>query len=468
MPDVTKVFAPRDNVNDLEVTIVRHCVPDGAQVAADSPILEVETSKTVFDVLAPADGFVRHLTCEGDDVPITRPLCLLAPTREALAETIACDEDNERPEFTASISTPAQGTCVASPENCSEAYTLTPRTETSTTQRFSRRAMELMGQKKLSEQDFAGQGLVRERDVLRLLGELPPQQAEISHIAAESGLIVATDVELHNIPSHREKLSRSKRTEVERLTASSSETIGSQVSVLVPSQGIFSKFGTHPDVVGQMSTRIIFEVSRLMKRFPKLNARYERDHVVYYDDVNIGYAIDSEKGLKVLVFRNADNTSIEVLHERKQDFVLRYFEDKLAACDLSEGTITITDLSEQGTWLFNPIVNYGQAAILGIGGELALSGDRFAYPLILAFDHRVTEGLAASRFLESLRDRLVANEAVLLRQAGLLETTTIREPYCHACLKPLSEIQKMDRYLIKTIGRSGAERPMCTLCLEGW
>jgi hypothetical protein len=127
-------------------------------------------------------------------------------------------------------------------------------------------------------------------------------------------------------------------------------------------------------------------------------------------------------------------------------------------------------LSEQGAWLFNPIINKGQAAILGIGGDQS-KGRENSYPLILAYDHRLTEGLLATNFLVELKDRLIAHENFLMQQMEIsteTEDKIIEEPYCQSCFRKVSEINATQNYLFKCIGENGKERLICSVCTVGW
>jgi pyruvate dehydrogenase E2 component (dihydrolipoamide acetyltransferase) len=277
---------------------------------------------------------------------------------------------------------------------------------------------------------------------------------------------------VEGVVSHKQKLPRAKRTEVNLLVSAQASTVSCQVSVLVPTRGIFTACLQNADFAGQMSSRIIFEVSRLLKTYPMFNAGYLSEHIVYYDEINVGYAVDIQQGLKVPIFRGTDHLTLEEIHQKKQKFIEKYLLNDLTTDDLSCGTFTITDLSEQGCWLFNPIINKGQSGILGIGGEQPLGNKGSVYPLILGFDHRLTEGLTANKFLVDLKERLIAHENLLLRQIGLdsyeQKAEEFQEPYCQSCFLKASQIYSMDNHLFKTITADGKERLVCSVCAERW
>jgi 2-oxoglutarate dehydrogenase E2 component (dihydrolipoamide succinyltransferase) len=329
-----------------------------------------------------------------------------------------------------------------------------------------------MEKSNLRVEDFPQLGLIRARDVLARSGQAAPGPAHVptspvlhSHKAQPRP---TAELSAPEVPRTRKKLSRSKRTEIARLV-SASASLTSQVSVLVPSRGVASRMSADPATAGQMSSRLIFEVARLLRQFPDLNAMYESDHVAHYDEVNVGYALDLGQGLKVPVFRQADQTSLEEIHHRKQEFILNYLEGALTHAHLDRGTFTITDLSDYQAWMFNPLVNAQQAAILGVGGELAVGDGKVVYPLILAFDHRLTEGLSATRFLQALSQRMAAHELVLERQLGGAGVTESHcEPICRYCRRTLSELKSLQAHLLRTAVDEGKESLLCTICIAGW
>jgi hypothetical protein len=171
--------------------------------------------------------------------------------------------------------------------------------------------------------------------------------------------------------------------------------------------------------------------------------------------------------------------SLDEIIQAKDVFIEKYVSNTLSPEDLAGGTFTITDLSSIGCWLFNPLLNYRQSAILGIGGENP-RGD--AYPLVLAFDHRVSDGMTAAAFLNDLKRRLCYHENLLLpdrlpeagraaaQETGKIEAAgTEKElPVCSKCYRDIDELTGMEQYLVQTIDRSGYVQLVCTICMEGW
>ncbi len=432
----------------VAVTLSEWLCTNDTAVAEGQAIFRAVVGERTVDVAAPRSGVLRQLVEPLACAAASSPLALIGDTIQAVelfSRSQLCPEPVVGPVRQSGASAPAR------PAPCSV--------------RFTQSALELLTAKGLSEGQFSGQGLVRTVDVLRALGEVPAQAAPAVRTPAVGE---RPQIPFDDVPVTAKKLSRAKRTEIQRLTASARSAVTSQISRLVPSKGVFAKHAGHPGVVGRMSSRIVFECAQLLRTYPYLNARYEPDHAVLYEQLNIGFAVDAGLGLKVPVVHQADQLTFNALLERKEDMIARYLDGQLTQDDLVGGTFTITDLSEQQSWLFNPIINYGQSAILGVGGELHLGGGRYVYPLVLAFDHRLGDGAMAAAFLGELSQRLAAYETVLLRELGLLQASDPTLICCQQCMKTLEDITERGRLLLKTIGRDGSERLICSTCAQGW
>ena len=151
-----------------------------------------------------------------------------------------------------------------------------------------------------------------------------------------------------------------------------------------------------------------------------LNASIEGDSVVYHPSVNLGIAVDTEKGLIVPTLKDADAKSLADHARDIADLGERGRTNKLTPDDLSGATFTVTNTGSIGAVFDTPIVPSPQAAILGTGvitkkavvvtgpdgGEMiAIRPTCF---LALSYDHRIVDGADASRFLQSVKARIEA------------------------------------------------------------
>ncbi|ACU38824.1 2-oxo acid dehydrogenase subunit E2 [Actinosynnema pretiosum subsp. pretiosum] len=157
-----------------------------------------------------------------------------------------------------------------------------------------------------------------------------------------------------------------------------------------------------------------------LRRFPELNSRVEGDEVVLLDEVNLGFAAQTDRGLVVPVVRGAHALTATELTGRLRDLTASARDGELTAADLTGGTFTLNNYGVFGVDGSAAIINHPEVAILGIGriadrpwaheGQLAL---RKVAQLTLSFDHRVCDGGVAGGFLRYVAD-LVENPVALL------------------------------------------------------
>ena len=466
MTEATPVFISQENVNDESVTLVAWCVANGEQVQAGQDLAEVEGSKAVFSVPAPVDGTVQYTLEVGQEIAVGALLCTIS---SAVQAPLASQDVAGGPDSTpGSLPADNRGTILA--ENLS-AHVLHAQSDTP---RFSRQAAALLQQHALDPQRFVGYGLVRAADVLAMLsGNGVPGLARMIPPAVEpaSPKTIDAPIPALGVPFRRESVSRSKRTEIRSLTSGSHHTLPSVVTVAVPTHGLHTAAAQSAHAPGSITAIILFEVARLLRHYPFFNAFYADGAACLYEAVNIGFALDAGHGLKVPVIRQADTKSLPEIASEMQAMLRRYLDNALRVDDLAAGTFTITDLSSEGVLTFQPLINQGQAAILGIGSEYdrGIGVAEGFFTLILTFDHQLTEGRQAARFLQELARRLRAYEAVMQTQSS-----EAREPHCTRCLTSLSRLHQLDHgqrgthFLVQTIQPDGTHAYCCSLCMQGW
>ena len=239
------------------------------------------------------------------------------------------------------------------------------------------------------------------------------------------------------------------------------------MTVVVPTRGLDEWKRREPAVAEFMSAVVIFESARLLRRYPHLNAYATDDQGMFYEQVNIGYALDAGRGLKVPVLREADSKSLPQLIGERRQFLVDYLGDSIRPAAMAGATFTVTDLSGDGVFTFDPLLVEAQSAILGVGAEFDLpTSQAGAYNLVLAFDHRLVEGRMAAQFLGELKGRLQAHEEAA---PGHFAANPAAEPCCSRCLVSLTEIERLQGCLLHMAGRSKREiKLICSICLAGF
>lgn len=153
---------------------------------------------------------------------------------------------------------------------------------------------------------------------------------------------------------------------------------------------------------------LIKVVASALKVFPEFNASIDIEHneIIYKKFVNIGFAVDSDRGLFVPNIRNADHKNIIEISSELSELSDRVRNKKITPDELKGSTFTVSNLGGVGGTYFSPIIYYPDVAILGVSQSnvepLYADGKfepRLMVPLSLSYDHRVIDGVAAAKFL---------------------------------------------------------------------
>lgn len=149
-------------------------------------------------------------------------------------------------------------------------------------------------------------------------------------------------------------------------------------------------------------------IASAMKVYPQFNTSVdmEKNEIIYKKFVNIGVAVDTEKGLLVPVIKDVDKKNITQLSLDLAEVSKKARDKKLGIDDMQGGCFTISNLGGIGGTYFTPIVNTPEVAILGVSKSVFepvyIDGEfkpRLMMPLSLSYDHRIIDGADAIRFL---------------------------------------------------------------------
>jgi len=456
-----EVFIPKYGQTVEEVTLIKWMLDDGAQVKKGQEILEIETDKTNFIVEAEANGFLhRGPYDEGQVIPVLTVVAIIgkedekfaagAPA-ESAAEAAAPTEGRPAPAegAAASITTGEAGTVFASP-----------------------RARKLAADRGVNLSEVTptgGEGVrVAERDVLAYLASAPKATPVAQRLAEETGIdlrslsgtgpagrITKEDVE--KALSGRGPISAPTAPPVPvavaavaaQLPASSFQLPAAEVVERVPLKGvraiIADRMGASVHTTARVTLMMEVDatefvslrerlkakvseawgwapgyndllavmVAKALRTFPYMNARLAPDAIEYLGHVNLGMAVDTERGLLVPVIRDADQMSVREFGAAFREMVDRARKGKSLPDDLSGGSFTITNLGMFDIEAFTPVINLPEAAILGVGRIIPKWVYRPESPnapvlrqmmaLSLVFDHRVVDGAPAARFLQYIK-----------------------------------------------------------------
>jgi pyruvate dehydrogenase E2 component (dihydrolipoamide acetyltransferase) len=447
-------FIPQLGQTVEEVTLIKWLVEDGAQVAQGQEILEVETDKAVFPVEAIAGGYL-HIGPykEGDVVPVLAVVAVIGEKDDKFEVKGKPEPVVEEAESKMGEATPAApaGTAPSQVREDGRVFA-------------SPRARKLAHEKgvDLARVTPSGGGGVRvaERDVLAYLRSLPKVTPVAQKMAAEAGLdlrqasgtgpggkITREDVEralavppavaaaapaappsvpAPVVPTQLPEVEALERVPLKGVRGIIAQRMATSVHttarVTLMMEVDASQF---VDMRTRLKARVSEEwgfapgyndllakiVAAALRKFPYMNARLTADAVEYLAPVNMGMAVDTERGLLVPVIRDADKKSLRRFGAEFRELAEAARTGRISPDALSGGTFTITSLGTYDVDAFTPVINLPEAAILGVGriAQKAVVRDgeivaRHMWTLSLVFDHRLVDGAPAARFLQYIKE----------------------------------------------------------------
>jgi len=360
MTKIGNIIIESESFNDDYVTIQEICKKNGDYVEKNIDVIfSAETSKASFEIMSHYTGFIRILCKEEDDITI--------------GSTIA-----EIYEFKDDVFKEAQKTQKNNVSIQNEDII------------FSNQALDFINKYSIPKDMFKNKNFVSKKDVLEII----PENKTIS---AQSGEKIDLSWVVNN--STLIKVSTSKKRQIEYLMKGQN-TLASNCSIKVKYLENKSSDIAFKNVKNSLTASILKGCTELLPEFPLLNACFSKEQIYVYNDILLGYAIDLDKGLKVVNLGNLKDKSLPEISKILVRKVKRYFSDKLEINELINSTFTITDLSSEGVYNFIPLINDAQSAILGI---TAVDLDSSSFILTMTFDHRVTEGRYVTKFLRHLK-----------------------------------------------------------------
>jgi pyruvate dehydrogenase E2 component (dihydrolipoamide acetyltransferase) len=435
-------FIPQLGQTVEEVTLIKWLVEDGAKVAQGQEILEVETDKAVFPVEAIASGYL-HIGPyqEGDVVPVLTVVAIIGKADDKFVRKSAPAPKGEPAEATppaATLAAPVEAPPQA-PEEAGRVFA-SPR---------ARKQAHEKGVDLAQVTPTGGGGVrVAECDVLAYLQSLPKATPVAQKMAAEAGL------DLRQVagsgPSGkitREDVERKLKAPVAPPPAPLPPLSEAEVLERIPLKGVRSIIAERMatsvhttarvtlmmevdatqfvDMRERLKARVSEEwgfapgyndllakiVATALRKFPAMNARLTPDAIEVLAPINMGMAVDTERGLLVPVIRDADKKGLRQFGTEFRKLAEGARTGRVSPDDLTGGTFTITNLGMYDVDAFTPVINLPEAAILGVGriAQKAVVRDgqivaRHMWTLSLVFDHRLVDGAPAARFLQYIKD----------------------------------------------------------------
>jgi len=398
-------------------------------------LMVLETSKTTHDVEAEADGYIQYFCEIQGEYEVNKTIAKIF--------TGTNDFDTRTPDSTVReeiIDIQTAGTITANWEG----QTL-----------FSEQALRLIELSASNPSLFKGRDFVSRADVEALLGRSLKETKK--SVASQPVLKTATFSPVDHTQVIVEKISSGKKKEIQYLSDIQSTGLTSTINTTVATGGIFAQVNdSFAYLKNSLLPLIVYETARLLKKYAFLNAYYTQEGIAVYREINIGFAIDIEKGLKVLKLPLTDKKSLTEIEAGIMHLSGKYLDDALDVTDLTGISFTITDLSADAVSFFTPLVNTMNSAILGIS---SIDEELERCILSITFDHRVTEGKQVALFLKELKNRLESYSAESLYR--------VYEIACFKCGTPLAE-DLSDVGFVACIQPNGEKGHICQRCFKGF
>jgi pyruvate dehydrogenase E2 component (dihydrolipoamide acetyltransferase) len=385
----TFLAMPKLGMNMVEGTIVEWLVKEGEQVEAGQVVLAIETDKATQEVEAPASGVLaRILKHEGETLPCNAVMAVIVEPGEAVPGEIP-DMIAEGVAPTADVEVKVDATEAAVPGAQKEKSAQPRRINISPS---AKKLAEELGVD-ITKIVPRGRRIKRE-DVL----------AAHEAAQAEGG---------PGMQGSKKPMTKMRRLIAEHMNRSARSvarvglTLEADVAALIDWRGRLEAEGT------KVSYNVLLAklVSVALREFPYMNAQLVDDQAILeIDDINIGIAVDAERGLLVPVLGQVDKKEVSALQDEYAALTERASSGKSTVADLEGGTFTITNLGNLEIEQFMPVINVPECAILGVGAivkKAVVVNDQIeirpVMSLTLAFDHRLVDGAPAAKFLQRVK-----------------------------------------------------------------
>ncbi len=417
----TEIRVPTLGESVSEATIGKWFKNVGDVIAADEPLVELETDKVTIEVPAPAAGVLAEQTVkEGETVGVAALLGTISAGNGAPAVKQEAVAQASAPTAASTVKEAVAQTAAVAGAPAIEERKMPPAPA----------AAKLLAEANLAVDQVAGsgkRGQVLKGDVLDAIAK---------GVSAPAATPAAPAPVAARAPSSTEDAPREERVRMTKLR----QTIARRLKEAQSTAAMLTTFN-EVDMSAVMSLRSkykdIFEkkhgvklgfmgfftkaVTHALKEIPAVNAEIDGTDIIYKNFAHVGVAVGTEKGLVVPVVRDADQMSIAEIEKEIGRLGLAARDGKLSVADMQGGTFTISNGGVYGSLMSTPILNAPQSGILGmhkiqerpvvVGGQIVIRPMMY---LALSYDHRIVDGKEAVTFLVRVKDSLEDPERLVL------------------------------------------------------
>ena len=416
--------------------IVEWMIAEGDTVSVDQTLASIETDKSTMEVPSTAEGTVLKLLWEeGDEVPVKDPLIIVGEPGEDISGLVPGGDAAP-----AEADAPAEQ-AAAAPEAAAPAFA----TERATGA-VSPRARALAASNGVDASAIAEgsgpHGRVIERDVAAAIaaGPVLTSAARAAGVSAAEGTGIGGRVSVADAGRTAEAapaaaaaapaaaadfpgastsapLKGVRKVVAKRMMESLTSTAQLTLNTTANAAGILAmrkKVKNADEALGlnkiTLNDLVCFAVSRTLLKYPVFNAHLEDGVLTEFEQVHLGFACDTPRGLLVPVIRSAQALGLKAFSDEAKRLAGGAIDGSLSPEFLSGGTFTVSNIGSFGIETFTPVINLPQTAILGVGAitprpAVAADGSigvEQRLNLSLTIDHQVIDGADGARFLRDL------------------------------------------------------------------
>lgn len=419
-----------------EGEILKWFVKEGDHIEEDDPLCEVQNDKAVVEIPSPVEGEVLEIYVQEGEVAIVGD-----PLIKIDAEGHESEEEAENEEQTTAAKEEQGGL----KETQSEAKTtdVTDANEQASEQTTSNQRVIAMPsvrkyarEQEVHIQEVSGSGkngriLKEDIDAYISGDQKAPSEDKATGQAAETAETKAAPVVHSEYPETREKMSGIRKVIANAMVNSKTKaphvTLMDEIDVtaLVEHRKRYKEVALEQDIKLTYLPYVVKALISASKKYPILNAMLddETEEIVHKHYYNIGIAADTERGLVVPVVKDADRKSIFEISAEINELAEKARNGKLTAEEMKGASNTISNIGSAGGQWFTPVLNYPEAAILGIGRiadkPIARNGEVVVAPVLalsLTFDHRIIDGVIGQEALNQIK-RILHDPQLIMMEA---------------------------------------------------
>lgn len=405
------IIMPRQGISVESCIITSWHKSVGDKVNIGDVLFSYETDKASFEEEATVQGIMLAiLREEDDDVPCLENVCVIGKEGEDISEFTSglrdAPKQNELKERFEKVE--AIEEVVEAPKaiaNADGRVFISPRAKN----------LAEKSNADISKATATGpNNRIIERDVEALIktgiktNNLIDEKEEGTKTAPTAGVVEAEyeDVKLTNIRKVIAKALHASLANTAQLTLNATFDATQIMSYRRQVKAAGEALGTNNITINDI---VLYATAKTLKKHKDLNAHFMDTYMRLFSDVNLGIAVDTDRGLLVPTLFGADKLSLNDLSSCAKDLISKARSSSINPDMLTGGTFTVTNLGTLGVESFTPVINPPQTGILGVCTIVdrvkIVNGEIKSYKamgLSLTFDHRAVDGAPAARFLKDL------------------------------------------------------------------